>query len=107
MDKLKECPFCGSKVSILDYRNITIPQQGDRKYWYIECSYKKCTASPSTAYYYRKSDAIKAWNTRHPEKKELDYKYLESIAHEFQDRIAFLKYICSHFSAPSLKEAEA
>ena len=67
MQKIKPCPFCGSKAKWVEVSDT----MGDLliKGYKLECS--KCWCSPyPNNYTGNKEDAIVVWNTRHISGKE-------------------------------------
>lgn len=58
MDRLKPCPFCGSKATLYSFRS-TLRQH---LVYYIECNDEYC--SVMTRVFYDKDDVINAWNRR-------------------------------------------
>ena len=59
MDKLKPCPFCGNPA----YDHISYHIHAQKQRHIVKCT--KCNASME---YRDKKSAIKAWNTRTPER---------------------------------------
>jgi hypothetical protein len=114
MDKLKECPFCGDELEIVELRSHYNNLQF--RGWHGSntlCPLSNCILGQ----YGQKTAAIDYLNlrTRHPEKKEVDEKELHKLWAEVNNscvyhgqnignRICrFIDLICSHFSAPSSK----
>lgn len=50
---LKPCPFCGGKAEV---------SRPDEEHWHVICM--NCPCSVGRFWYWKKKDAIKAWNTR-------------------------------------------
>lgn len=57
-NELKPCPFCGKHAYIGQRKRIA----GDR--FTALCSNSTCAASGATKYFYRRSEAVEAWNRR-------------------------------------------
>ena len=58
MEKLKPCPFCGSKAKICGHRTF----RNAHDYYNIECTNQKCGVIMLTDL--NAHDAINAWNRR-------------------------------------------
>lgn len=57
MDELKKCPFCGGDAEIRELN-------GELKYYVCCANVDNCYVNPSTFYYARPEEAVKAWNRR-------------------------------------------
>ena len=68
-NRLKPCPFCGSKAKVLcEY---------DR-YWAVFCTNDECIATNFEGGYINKENAIKAWNHRVKVNTEIKAKKLKT-----------------------------
>ena len=58
MNKLKPCPFCGSRAFMRNEKGQigTIHR--------VYCGNEDCPVEPETHWYWRKEEAIEAWNRR-------------------------------------------
>jgi hypothetical protein len=68
MERLKPCPFCGSKPKIIkNTKLITIGNCNPKdKYitFSVACRVKKCFINPEPGYFDFKDEAIMHWNNR-------------------------------------------
>lgn len=55
MEKLKKCPFCGGEAKVFET---------DLNTFRVICA--ECSCSVGRYWYYKKEEAITAWNTRKP-----------------------------------------
>ena len=57
-NELKACPFCGGEAELIQCIH-------NKRLWYVECPDKDCPSWEVGG----KKKAIKAWNTRQPDKE--------------------------------------
>lgn len=58
-EKLKPCPFCGSKNIIVEFEVVRGSNGTLKRYW---CECGECNASYRQNPRYREEDAVKVWN---------------------------------------------
>ena len=64
MAELKNCPFCGREPTITEH----MPKIHGEPQWQIGCEEDFCLISPGAYGFGSKEQAIKAWNSRTPDK---------------------------------------
>ena len=60
MEKLKSCPFCGSKPTIRIFKG----KDGWRNSYAVICRYDEGGCGAESGLYHYESEAIEAWNRR-------------------------------------------
>lgn len=60
MSKLKSCPFCGGRA----FMQCTKERIGDSYRAY--CGDEDCPIEPRTHWYFKREQAVEAWNRRYP-----------------------------------------
>lgn len=74
-EKLKNCPFCGSEVTLEKWD----PRDDKEDIWFvIECQNAKCCCKLDQVFR-TKNEAVTAWNTRPASREGLDEEKVKSV----------------------------